>query len=362
VGSLFVGLMSGTSLDGADAVLVDFSGEMPMVLASCEKPFSLAMRNRLECLCQPGADGLDEAGACNVELAEIYAEAVEGALRSAGVTHTRVTAIGCHGQTVRHRPELGFTLQLGDPARLAEITGIDVIADFRRRDVAAGGQGAPLVPAFHDIVFRRDGVARAIVNIGGISNVTLLADHSLIGFDSGPGNGLMDAWISSHGKVQFDDRGRWAATGRVNDALLDALLADPYFALPPPKSTGRERFNLAWLRTRLPVGLAPADVQATLLELTARALVDAIDSHAPEASEIYLCGGGAKNDRLRDRIGELASPSKLALTDALGVPTGQVEPVAFAWLASKFIRREPIDLRSITGARHPCILGALYPA
>ncbi|MBK8321344.1 MAG: anhydro-N-acetylmuramic acid kinase [Betaproteobacteria bacterium] len=354
--------MSGTSLDGADAALVDFAGEAPRVLASCERPFSPAIRSRLERLCQPGTDGLDEAGACSLELADLYTEAVEGALRSAGVAHSKVTAIGCHGQTVRHRPELGFTLQLGDPARLAERTGIDVIADFRRRDMAAGGQGAPLVPAFHDMVFRRAGVSRAIVNIGGISNVTLLADHPVIGFDCGPGNRLMDGWIALHGAATYDEGGRWASTGRVNAALLDRMLADPYFTRPPPKSTGRERFNLDWVRERLPGEPAPQDVQATLLELTARSIVDAIDRHAAGTSEIYLCGGGAKNGRLVQRISELAAPKSLAPTDVLGVPAGQVEPVAFAWLARKFVDREPVDLGPITGARHPCVLGALYPA
>jgi anhydro-N-acetylmuramic acid kinase len=363
VRSLFVGLMSGTSLDGADAVVVDFSGSPPRVLASAETPFNPALRARLERLCSPGSDGLDDAGACNSELADIFADAVHEALAMARVTPSQVLAIGCHGQTVRHRPERGFTLQLGDPARLAERTGIDVVADFRRRDIAAGGQGAPLVPAFHDVVFRREGIARAIVNIGGISNVSRLAPGlGVSGFDCGPGNVLMDGWISSHRDQAFDDDGRWAASGRVNAALLDRLLAEPYFAAPPPKSTGRELFNLGWLKPRLAQGVSAEDVQATLLELTARSIADAIARHAPETREIYLCGGGARNGRLCARIGTLAGGRTVSLTDALGVPTGQVEPVAFAWLALKFTRREALDLGAITGARHACVLGALYPA
>ena len=363
MGSLFVGLMSGTSLDGTDAVLVDFGDGPPRVLAASQVPFTQALRTRLAGLCGAGLDGLDEAGACNTELADLYADAVRSTIATAGVPPAQVTAIGCHGQTVRHRPERSFTLQLGDPARLAERTGIDVITDFRRRDVAAGGQGAPLVPAFHDVVFRQEGTPRAIVNIGGISNVTLLAPGKPVsGFDCGPGNVLMDAWINNHDGAAYDDEGRWAATGRVNTELLGRLLEEPYFVLPPPKSTGRELFNLEWLRHRLSPEISAGDVQATLLELTARTIADAVDRHSPECREIFLCGGGARNTRLRARIGELAGDRAVSLTDALGVPTGWVEPVAFAWFALKFTRREALDLRAITGARHPCLLGALYPA
>jgi anhydro-N-acetylmuramic acid kinase len=355
--------MSGTSLDGADAVLADFSSPVPRVLAAAQAPFNPPLRARLERLCTPGSDGLDEAGACNAELADVYGCAVRDTLTMAGVTPSQISAVGCHGQTVRHRPQHGFTIQLGDPARLAETTGIDVVADFRRRDIAAGGQGAPLVPAFHDAVFRHERIARAIVNIGGISNLSRLAPGlGVSGFDCGPGNVLMDAWVREHRGLAFDDDGRWAATGTVNETLLDRLLAEPYFALPPPKSTGRELFNLDWLRPRLPEGAAAEDVQATLLELTARSIAEAIDRHAPETREVYLCGGGARNGRLRSRIGEHFGERTVSLTDGLGVPTGQVEPVAFAWLALKFTRRQALDLRAITGARHPCVLGALYPA
>lgn len=363
MGRYFVGLMSGTSLDGADAVLADFSGPTPRVLSTSEMPFSTSLRTRLANLSRPGSDSLDEAGACNTELADLYADTVLAALDSAGVGPSAVSAIGCHGQTVRHRPERGYTLQLGDPARLAERTGIDVIADFRRRDIAAGGQGAPLVPVFHEHVFRHATLPRAIVNIGGISNVSsLVPGQPVSGFDCGPGNVLMDAWVSRHAGTSFDEGGRWAATGRANDELLDRLLSEPFFGLVPPKSTGRELFNLEWLERHLPGGVAAVDVQATLLELTARSIANAVDRFAPEATEVYLCGGGARNTRLRARIGELAAGRSVAMTDALGVPTGQVEPVAFAWFALKFTRREALDLAAITGARHPCLLGALYPA
>lgn len=363
MGSFFVGLMSGTSLDGADAALVDFEGPTPRVLADSQVPFPADLRSRLIGLCSAGRDGLDEAGVCNSELADLYARAVQAAIASAGIRPGQVTAIGCHGQTVRHRPERGFTLQLGDPARLAELTGIDVVADFRRRDIAAGGQGAPLVPAFHDVVFRHERIPRAIVNIGGISNLTLLTPgQPVAGFDCGPGNVLMDAWMSAHGGASYDDGGRWARSGQVNAELLGRTLGEPYFALPPPKSTGRELFNLEWLRRHLPPGIAAGDVQATLLELTARTIVGAIDRHGAECREVYLCGGGARNAALLARIGELAGARSVSVTDVLGVPTGLVEPVAFAWLALKLIRREALDLGAITGAKHPCVLGALYPA
>jgi anhydro-N-acetylmuramic acid kinase len=355
--------MSGTSLDGTDATLVDFSAGPPAALASARIPFPESLRGRLAALCGPGPDGLDEAGACNVELADAYAQAVHACLDSAGIRPSMITAIGCHGQTVRHRPERGFTLQLGDPARLAERTGIDVVADFRRRDMAAGGQGAPLVPAFHDVVFRHPDVGRAVANIGGISNVSLLAPGQPVsGFDCGPGNVLMDAWIARHLGSAFDEEGRWAATGVVDAALLERLLDDPFFARHPPKSTGRELFNLDWLGRHLPGSVEAADVQATLLDLTARSIAQAIDRYGPATREVYLCGGGARNTRLSHRIGELAPGRRVLPTDVLGVPAGQVEPVAFAWLAHKFVLREPLDLSAITGARHPCLLGALYPA
>ncbi len=360
---LAIGIMSGTSLDGADAVLADFSARPPRCLASASVPYPPDLRRRLLGLSAPGRDGVDDAGRCRVELAELYARAVSQVLEQAALPPAEIEAVGCHGQTIRHRPELGFTVQLNDAARLAERCGIDVVADFRSRDIAAGGQGAPLVPAFHDEVFRHAGLARAIVNIGGIANVScLLPGRTFSGFDCGPGNVLMDAWSRRHLGADYDDGGRWAAQGRPHPGLLGRLKAEPFFAKAPPKSTGRELFDEEWLAARLETGIAPADVQATLLELTATTVVEAIDRFCDPPQEVYLCGGGARNGRLAARIGELASPRPVLPTDALGVPTGRVEAMAFAWLALKCVRREPVDLAAVTGARRPGVLGAIYPA
>jgi anhydro-N-acetylmuramic acid kinase len=363
VASLFAGLMSGTSLDGADAALVDFSGAAPRTLAFATVPFSAPLRDRILALCEPGTDRLELAGAVSLELADLYARAVEGAIAAAGVNRGEVAAIGCHGQTVRHRPDLGFTIQLNDAARLAELTGIDVVADFRRRDMAAGGQGAPLVPAFHEAVFRHPGRSRCIVNIGGISNVTWLpVGRHALGFDCGPGNVLLDGWAHKHLGAHYDEGGRWAARGRTDPALLEALLSEPFLRSPPPKSTGRELFRMAWLEERLPGSYRAEDVQSTLADFTAHAIVDAIDRFCEATQEIYLAGGGVRNAALVQRIERLAGARPVAPTDALGVPTAHVESMAFAWLAMKCVRREPVDLTAVTGARKPRILGAIYPA
>ncbi|HUL57564.1 MAG TPA: anhydro-N-acetylmuramic acid kinase [Usitatibacter sp.] len=360
---LFAGVMSGTSVDGADVVVADFSAGMPRTLAFSSVSFDERLRADVLSLSRPGTDGLDLAGRVSLELARVYARAVDEAIAKAGVDRRAIRAIGCHGQTVRHRPDQGFTVQLNDPALLAELTGIDVAADFRRRDMAAGGQGAPLVPAFHEAVFRHGSIARAVVNIGGIGNVTWLAPgRPVAGFDCGPGNVLMDAWARRHRGALFDEDGKWAASGRVDRALLERLLGEAYLHRAPPKSTGRELFRLEWLQERLLPGLAPADVQSTLAEFTARAIVDAIDRFCVPTGEIYLAGGGARNPDLVSRIAGLAGKRAVALTDALGVPTGHVEALAFAWLAMKCVHRDPVDLASSTGARGPRILGAIYPA
>ena len=355
--------MSGTSLDGADAALVDFSSGAPRTLAFASVAFSHELRERILLLCEPGSDALDLAGAVSVELAELYARAVDRALAAGGAQPDSVTAVGCHGQTVRHRPERGFTIQLNDPARLAELTGIDVVADFRRRDMAAGGQGAPLVPAFHEAVFHHPSHSRAVVNIGGISNITWLPSQGkTLGFDCGPGNVLLDGWARKHIGAQFDEDGQWASAGRTDLKLLERLLDEPFFEAPPPKSTGRELFRLAWLEERLPGDYRTADVQSTLTDFTARAIVNAIDRFCPKTEEIYLAGGGARNGALVSRISTFAGARPVAPTDALGVPTGHVESMAFAWLAMKCVRREAVDLTAVTGARAPRILGALYRA
>jgi anhydro-N-acetylmuramic acid kinase len=363
VSDLFVGLMSGTSLDGADAALVDFSSGSPRTLAFATVPFSPALRERILALCEPGSDPVDLAATVTIELCALYANAVQGALAAGNVSREQVVAIGCHGQTVRHRPDLGYTVQLNDPARLAELTRLDVVADFRRRDMAAGGQGAPLVPAFHESVFRHPGSTRAVVNIGGISNVTWLPrGRRTLGFDCGPGNVLLDGWARRHLGTQFDEDGRWAAQGRIDGPLLSRLMSEPFLDSPPPKSTGRELFRLDWLEQRLGGSYRAADVQATLTEFTARTILGAIDRFCPSTDEIYLAGGGARNAALVGRIAALAGDRPVAPTDALGVPTAHVESMAFAWLAMKCVRREPIDLTAITGARAPRVLGAVYPA
>lgn len=362
-GALFAGVMSGTSLDGADAALVDFSSPRLRTLSFASVPFGNELRRGLFALSSPGTDGLDATGAACAELAQIYARAVIEAIAAAGKAPADVAAIGCHGQTVRHRPERGFTIQLNDPARIAELTGIDVAADFRRRDIAAGGQGAPLVPAFHEAQFREPGRSRAVINIGGISNITWLpAAGPTTGFDCGPGNVLLDGWIQQHQGVAYDLDGRWGASGSSSEALLERLLRDPFFDRQPPKSTGRELFSMGWLQQKLVGPLPPADVQATLTEFTVHAIVGAIDRFCPGTKELFLAGGGARNEFLVSRIHALARPRQVALTDELGLPTGQVEAVAFAWLAMKCVRREPIDLSAVTGARGPRVLGGLYPA
>jgi anhydro-N-acetylmuramic acid kinase len=355
--------MSGTSLDGADAALVDFSGASPRTLAFTTVPFSDALRASVLTLSEPGRDSLELAGRVTLELAELYARAVEGVLVAAGVDRNSVNAIGCHGQTVRHRPDLGFTIQLNDPARLAELAGIDVVADFRRRDMAAGGQGAPLVPAFHEAVFRHPSRSRAVVNIGGISNVTWLpVGGKTLGFDCGPGNVLLDGWAREHIGTRFDEDGKWASAGRTDPALLQRLLDEPFLRSTPPKSTGRELFRTEWLQERLPSTYSAADVQSTLTDLTAHSIMQAIDRFCPATQEIFLAGGGARNRVLVSRIAALAKGRPVAPTDALGVPTAHVESMAFAWLAMKCVRREPVDLTAVTGARAPRVLGAIYAA
>jgi anhydro-N-acetylmuramic acid kinase len=363
VPSLFVGLMSGTSLDGADAALVDFSGDKPRTLAFSTVPFSSELRERILALSEPGRDSLELSGRVSLELADVYAHAVEAVLASGGVRRADVTAIGCHGQTVRHRPDLGFTIQLNDPARVAERAGIDVVADFRRRDMAAGGQGAPLVPAFHDAMFRHPKRARVVVNIGGISNLTWLAPgRRTIGFDCGPGNVLLDGWTRRHLGRDYDEDGKWASQGSTDAGLLTRLLEEPFLELPPPKSTGRELFGMAWLEQKLSAKHEPVDVQSTLTDFTARCIVAAIDRFCPGTEEVYLAGGGARNSALVRRIAGLAGDRPVATTDTLGIPTGHVESMAFAWLAMKCVRREPVDLTAATGARAPRVLGAVYAA
>ena len=379
----YIGLMSGTSLDGVDGVIADFAGGKIKVLAHVSVPFAPALRAELLALNTSGHDELHRAALAENDLARTYAKVVAALLQQAGEDRTHIQAIGAHGQTVRHRPQAfdadpahqvagGYTLQLNNPAMLAELTGIDVVADFRRRDVAAGGQGAPLVPAFHQAFFGRANENVAVINIGGISNITLLhvdatkdkaGDESVLGFDCGPGNALMDHWCQAHTGQQFDDAGRWAATGQVHAGLLASLLDEPYFKLPAPKSTGRDLFNVGWLTGKhAPFkNLKPVDVQATLTELTARVCCDALQGVSVTLTQLIVCGGGAFNAHLMARLAAL-SGLPVESSQRHGLPPLQVEAAAFAWLARKCVRRETGNVPKVTGAQGARILGAIYPA
>jgi anhydro-N-acetylmuramic acid kinase len=370
--TLYIGLMSGTSLDGIDAVLVDFSADaatLPKPLAHRHRPFDAALKAEMLALNAAGDNELHRAALAANALALAYANAVSGLLAAAGIEATQVRALGAHGQTVRHRPRefdgCGYTLQLLNGALLAERSGIDTVCDFRGRDLAAGGIGAPLVPAFHAAMFADAGRAVAVLNIGGIANLSLLAaDGSVGGFDCGPGNALMDGWCQRHTGAAYDDDGRWAASGRVDDRLLARLLADPFFALSPPKSTGRDLFHRAWLDAALAgnaATLAAVDVQATLAELTVSAAAEALLRAAGDSTELLVCGGGAFNGHLLRRLAARLPSVRVASTASVGVPPDQVEALAFAWLARAFVERLPGNLPAVTGARGPRVLGALYP-
>ena len=361
--------MSGTSLDGVDGVLADFSSNAPLVIEHASSGFPADLRAGLLALNTSGPDELHRAALAANALVRVYAKVVEDLLARSRTAASEVQAIGAHGQTVRHRPQefdgTGYTLQLCQPALLAELTGIDVVADFRSRDVAAGGQGAPLAPFFHQALFGRPGETTGVLNIGGISNLTLLrADGTMLGFDCGPGNALMDSWCLQHMGEPFDADGAWAAAGQVLPALLDLMLADPYFRKSPPKSTGRDLFNAPWLEQHLLAFSAarPADVQATLAELTVRTCSGDVLRHQPDLRRLIVCGGGALNGHLMRRLGALLPGAQVASSGGHGLPPLQVEATAFAWLARKAVRREKLELKSATGARGARVLGCVYPA
>lgn len=359
---LYVGLMSGTSLDGVDAALVRLRGA-PTLVETAFVPYAKRLKLALLGLHRPGTNELHRAALLGIELSELYAKAVKLLLGKAGVSPKGVGAIGCHGQTVRHRPERGYTLQLGNAARLAERTGITVVADFRSRDIAAGGEGAPLVPAFHAACFRDSRKHRAILNLGGVANVTDLPPRGPVGgFDTGPGNLLLDAWVQRSFGRAFDPAGSLSARGKPVDALLEKMLADPYFRRRPPKSTGRDHFNLNWLRAIGAARYDPADVLATLAELTARTVGNSIARFCPGVDEVYVCGGGARNVHLVARIGRALPGIRVASTRQLGIHPDWVEAAAFAWLAQRALEHEPGNLAKVTGARGPRVLGAIYPA
>jgi anhydro-N-acetylmuramic acid kinase len=360
----YLGLMSGTSMDAIDAALVDFDGSPLRIIATSATAFEPALKRRIAAvLDSTHSAALDELGQIDVELARAFARAASELLRDAGISAGRVTAIGSHGQTLRHRPDLPtpFTWQIGDPNTLTEMTGITVVADFRRRDVAAGGQGAPLLPVFHDQVFRSDSEDRVIANLGGIANITILRrDTTVTGFDTGPANRLLDAWISQHRGMDFDADGAWAATGQCDDTLLRHLLDEPYLSLPPPKSTGRELFNMSWLNDKLGLfSRRPEDVQATLQQFTAVTVAAAVRKHAPGAA-LYVCGGGAHNAALLRSIAEQVLPNRVASTAVLGLDPDYVEAVAFAWFAQRTLDGLTSSAGSVTGAEGARILGGVY--
>ncbi len=379
----YIGLMSGTSLDGVDGVIADFAGDKVKVLAHAYVPFAPALRAELLALNASGDDELHRAALAENGLARTYAKVVAALLQEAGADRTHIQAIGAHGQTVRHRPQAfdadpahqvagGYTLQLNNPAMLAELTGIDVVADFRRRDVAAGGQGAPLVPAFHQAVFGSGGENLAVVNIGGISNITLLEANNaqgthdtqdVGGYDCGPGNALIDYWCQVHTGQPFDNAGQWAASGQVYAGLLASLLDEAYFRQPPPKSTGRDLFNAVWLAGKLAPfkDLKAVDVQATLTELTARVCCDALQGVSVTLAKLIVCGGGALNAHLMERLVALSGLA-VESSELHGLPPLQVEATAFAWLARKCTRRETGNVPKVTGAQGARILGAIYAA
>jgi len=356
--------MSGTSLDGLDIALIE-QGQATRLLATHYIPMPDDLRASLLALCVSGADEIARSALAAQQWVSLAAEGIHALLEQTGYEPQAIRAIGSHGQTVRHEPARGFTVQLDNPALLAELTGITVVADFRRRDVAAGGQGAPLVPAFHDAVFEHQGQHLAVLNVGGFSNLSLIdRDAPVRGFDCGPGNVLLDAWIQQHQGVNFDRNGAWAASGKVQSALLESFLGDAFFAGTGPKSTGREVFNLPWLQRHLATqpDTAPADVQATLLELTALTITESLTQAQPLTETLLVCGGGAHNQALMNRLAALLPATRVASTDAHGIDPDWVEAMAFAWLAHCCLEGIHSNRPSVTGAKGLRILGAIYPA
>lgn len=366
---LYIGLMSGTSVDSIDAVLVEFEGASPLrtrVLEAIGHPIAASMREAILALCAPGPSELDRAGQLDRQLGEAFADAVTTLLDKVSIEPGEIKAIGSHGQTVRHRPPgsvaVPFSMQLGDPNTIATLTGITTVADFRRRDMVLGGQGAPLMPAFHQAAFATSS-DRAVVNIGGMANITELgADGSVRGYDTGPGNALLDYWVELHQDQPFDRDGAWAASGRVHPALLERLMADPYFAAKAPKSTGRETFNPSWLERAIAgLHLSPADVQATLSEVTATSIADAVNAFT-NGGELLICGGGARNLDLMQRLQRRLPTWSIADTGKYGIDADWLEAVGFAWLAHQTLHGLPGNCPGVTGASRNTVLGGIYPA
>lgn len=401
-GNLYIGLMSGTSADSIDAVIVDLSSKSPQLLAThsvdlanIKLPGQISIKAEIQALATAGDNEIHRMNQLDRTLGQLFAQAVNELLAKTELSSDNVIAIGSHGQTTRHYPasnrpvsntpstsstpsstnkELPYTVQVGDPNTIAQLTGITTVADFRRRDIALGGQGAPLVPAFHQAVFEKPGFSRAIVNIGGVANITVLSGNNspLLGYDTGPGNGLMDKWIQQHHQLDYDEGGQWASQGTIIEALLNSLISTPYFAEPPPKSTGPELFNTEWLHQHLNAFPAanPADVQITLLELTAQTITQALKSHNTISNsnvsngipnEVFFCGGGVYNTALMQRLETLLHPMLIASTTQLGIPPEWVEATAFAWLAKQTLEGKPGNAPTVTGATEQAVLGAIFP-
>ena len=364
----YIGLMSGTSIDAMDGVLVDLSASKPNLLATTSISLPDELKERLHKLSTPGGENeVFNLGLASRDIGDAASLAVNDLVKSTKLDRKTIAAVGFHGQTIRHHPEHNFTLQIGDASRITEQTGITTVADFRSRDIAAGGQGAPLAPFFHQALCPDREDDTVILNIGGLANVTALSavpDSTLKGFDTGPGNTLMDAWCRKHLQQPFDENGLWAGSGQVSSELLQSLLATPYFRQPPPKSTGRELFNPAWLQRQLQQfsSIRPEDVQATLLALTVQSITLAINNYASATQKLYICGGGTRNSFLMNELQQALPSIHIDTTQALGIDPQWIEATAFAWLAMQTMEFKAIHLPSITGAAGNRILGAIYPA
>jgi anhydro-N-acetylmuramic acid kinase len=362
----YVGLMSGTSMDALDAVLVDFEEKPLRLVAHLSHPLPEGLRQRISDLTSADGDELERMAQADILFGRFSADTVKALLAGSGVHPSQIAAIGSHGQTIRHAPQASpaYTVQIGDGNSIAQLTGITTVTDFRRRDMVVGGQGAPLVPAFHESIFRNGAGDRVVLNIGGIANISILPasdDRAVSGFDTGPGNMLLDGWSQQIRGEPFDEDGAWGRSGSVNLPLLDSLLADPYFSLVPPKSTGREHFNLGWLQSHLSGEYPAEDVQATLVELTVHSIAAAVEQYAPESCELLVCGGGAYNSYLMERLAASLTRCRVGSTEAYGLAPRWVEATAFAWLARRTLHHLPGNLPPVTGATEAVILGAIYP-
>lgn len=361
----YIGLLSGTSIDAVDAALVDFSTSTPKLIATHNELFEKDLKAQLQKLVFSRHTSLEMFGKLDVALGKLFAQSVNTLLKKSNISAKDVIAIGSHGQTVFHHPndENPFSMQIGDANIIATLTTIKTVADFRSKDITLGGQGAPLTPAFHEVLFRNNQTNRAIINLGGITNITYLPKNeseNIIGFDSGPGNTLIDCWAEKNINKNYDENGQWAKSGKVNNAFLQNMLSDNYFSHPIPKSTGREYFNLEWVESYISSTIQPEDIQSTLTELTAITIQQHINTHAPQTSEIIICGGGAHNSYLVSRISQLLNPITVHLSDKYGVDPDWIEAMTFAWLAKQNINQKPGNLPSVTGASKSAILGSIY--